>query len=142
MVNGSLPFLDVNVNSDSNCFTTTAHCKDTFSDVYTHFPDTYKRAYIINSSYQSLHIKIEKLKEIFKRNTYHDRLIEKCICRFFNKIFIKMTPFEQPDSKKEVMMVLPFWGSKSWLVKKCSPFLQTELFSCLKTNCHHYLTQV
>ena len=129
-MNNTLPFLDVNVYRDIERFTTTVHRKDTFSGVYTHFkaflPDTYKRgllstllyrAYMINSSYQSLHKEIEKLKEIFKRNAYPDRFIEKCIYRFFNKIFDKRLPPEPTDSKKEVMMVLPFLGSNSWLVK-------------------------
>ena len=128
--NGILPFLDVNVYRDADCFTTTVHRKDTFSGVYTHFnaflPDTYKRgllstllhrAYMINSSYQSLHKEIEKLKEIFKKNAYPVRFIEKCVFQFFNKIFDKRTPSEPSDPKTEILMILPFLGSTSWLVK-------------------------
>ena len=129
-INNTLPFLDVNVYRDIERFTTTVHRKDTFSGVYTHFkaflPDTYKRgllstllyrAYMINSSYQSLHKEIEKLKGIFKRNAYPDSFIEKCVYRFFNKIFDKKSPSKPMDPKKEVMLVLPFLGSNSWLVK-------------------------
>ena len=128
--NGILSFLDVNVYRDSECFTTTVHRKDTFSGVYTHFkaflPESYKkgllstllyRAYMINASYKSLHEEIENLKKIFKRNAYPDKFLEKCVYRFFNKIFEKRLPPEAPDPKKEVMMILPFLGSNSWMVK-------------------------
>ena len=127
---GVLPFLDVNVYRDSACFTTTVHRKDTFSGVLTNFdafiPDTYKkglvstllfRAYMINSSYSSLHVEVEKLKKIFSRNAYPSSFIDKCIFRFFNKIHEKKRPIHTVP-KKEAMIVLPFLGSTSWLVKK------------------------
>ena len=73
---------------------------------------------MINSSYQSLHEEIEKLKKIFMKNNYPVKFIDKCVFQFFNKIFQKKLPVEPPDSKKEVMLVLPFLGSISWFVKK------------------------
>ena len=127
---GVLPFLDVNVYRDSECFTTTVHRKDTFSGVLTNFkafiPDTYKkglistllfRAYSINSSYSSLHEEVEKLKKVFSRNAYPNSFVDKCIFRFFNKIHEKKLPV-QTVPKKEVVMILPFLGTTSWSVKK------------------------
>ena len=125
-----LPFLDVNVYRDLECFTTTVHRKDTFSGVLTNFnsflPDTYRkglistllfRAYKINYSYSSLHAEVEKLKKIFCRNAYPNSFVDKCIFRFFNKIHENKLPVHTVP-KKEVMVVLPFLGSTSWLVKK------------------------
>ena len=69
-----LPFLDVNVYREENKFSSTVHRKDTFSGVYTNFesfmPETYKRglistllyrAWMISSSFQSLHAEVENL---------------------------------------------------------------------------------
>ena len=81
--NNTLPFLDVNVFRDASKFSTSVHRKMTFSGVYTHFrsfmPDTYKRglvstllyrAYMITSSFQCLHQEIQKLKDIFSKNSF------------------------------------------------------------------------
>ena len=72
------------------------------SGVFTNFkaflPEIYKkglistllfRAYMINSSYHSLHKEVEELKKIFKRNAYPVSFIDKCVFRFFNKIHQK-----------------------------------------------------
>ncbi len=124
-----LPFLDVNVYRDSESFSTSVHRKDTFSGVFTNFkaflPETYKRglistllfrAYTINSSYSSLHKEVEELKRIFRRNAYPSSFIDKCIFRFFNKIYEKKV-LVHTVPKKEVNLILPFLGSTSWRVK-------------------------
>ena len=129
-IDGVLPFLDVNVYRDANSFSTTVHRKDTFSGVFTNFnaflPDVYKkglistllyRAYMINSSYQSLHKEIEELKNIFRRNAYPSSFFDKCVLKFFNKMYEKKLPVHTVP-RKEVTMFLPFLGSTSWTVKK------------------------
>ena len=109
----TLPFLDVNVFRDAGKFSTTVHRKSTFSGVYSNFrsfmPDTYKRglvstllyrAYMICSSFQSLHDEIERLKDIFSRNGYPCRLVDKCVLKFFNKLYQKKTqstPFQKKN---------------------------------------------
>ena len=121
-----LPFLDVNVYRDADKFTSTVHRKVTFSGVYTNFdsfmPDTYKRglvctllhrAFQITSSYISLHEEIERLKKIFANNGYPLKFVDKCIFHFFNKIYDKRPAVEDPEPKKEFMLVLPFLGSVS-----------------------------
>ena len=100
--NNTLPFLDVNVYRDASQFSTSVHRKMTFSGVYTHFrsfmPETYKRglvstllyrAYMINSSFSSLHKEIEMLKNIFSKNGYPSKFVDKCIATFFNKLHEK-----------------------------------------------------
>ena len=74
--NNTLPFLDVNVFRDASKFSSSVHRKMTFSGVYSNFssfmPVTYKRglvstllyrAYMICSSFQTLHNEIENLEK-------------------------------------------------------------------------------
>ena len=88
-------------------------------------PDTYKRglvstllyrAYVISSSYKSLHEEVERLKKIFAKNNYPSRFVDKCIFHFFNKIYEKRTPVVTVP-KKEFTLFLPFLGTTSWGVK-------------------------
>ena len=88
-------------------------------------PDTYKRglistllyrAYMISSSFESVHAEVENLKRIFGKNGYPSKFVDKCILRFFDKIYEKRLPVHTVP-KKELMMVLPFLGTTSWNVK-------------------------
>ena len=144
--NNVLPFLDVNVYRDADKFSSTVHRKATFSGVYTNYssfmPDTYKRglvstllyrAYVISSSYKSLHEEVERLKKIFAKNNYPSRFVDKCIFHFFNKIYEKRTPVVTVP-KKEFTLFLPFLGTTSWGVKNSlvRSFRQYLPFSKLK----------
>ena len=89
-------------------------------------PDTYKRglvstllyrAYMINSSWLSLHSEIEKLKNIFSKNGYPTKFVDKCVSAFLNKLFEKKLVVHTVP-KLDLMIVLPFLGSTSWKVKK------------------------
>ena len=137
--NNTLPFLDVTVFRDASKFSTTVHRKVTFSGVYTHFksfmPDVYKRglvstllyrAYMINSSYVSLHEEIETLKKIFSKNGYPSKFVDRCVATFLNKLFEKKKIFHTVP-KLDLMIVLPFLGSTSWKVKN-------DLIKTLKKN--------
>ena len=128
--NNCLPFLDVNVYRHPDKFSSSVHRKDTFSGVFTNYeaflPDVYKeglvstllfRAYMINSSFSSLHEEVERLKKIFKNNGYPMKFVDRCIYRFFNKIYEKRTPVHTVP-KKEVTIILPFLGVSSFNVKK------------------------
>ena len=107
------------------------HRKDTFSGVFTNYesflPEVYKkglistllyRAYMINSKYSTLHDEIEKLKNIFRNNGYPIKFVDRCIFKFFNKIYEKRTPTIIEEEKKEVTMILPFLGMTSFNIKK------------------------
>ena len=127
--NNTLPFLDVNVYRDAVTFSTSVHRKTTFSGVYTNFksfmPDTYKsglvstllyRAYMISSSFLSIHEEIEKLKKIFSKNGYPSKFVDKCVAAFLNKLYDKKVTV-QTVPKLDLMIVLPFLGTTSWKVK-------------------------
>ena len=108
----TLPFLDVNVYRDAGKFSSSVHRKMTFSGVYSNFcsfmPETYKRglvstllyrAYMISSSYQSLHKEIENLKKIFSKNGYPIKFVDRCILKFFNKLYEKKDPVHTAPKK-------------------------------------------
>ena len=125
----TLAFLDVDVFRDTRKFSSTVHRKDTFSGVYSNFksfmPDTYKRglvssllyrAYMICSTNQSIHKEIENLKRIFSRNGYPIRFVDKCVLKFFNKLYQKKVPVPTVP-KLELTMILPFLGTESLRIK-------------------------
>ena len=127
--NNTLPFLDVKVFRDADCFSTSIHRKDTFSGVFTNYaafiPMEYKRglvatllhrAYMVNSSFSGLHEEITRLKGILKNNGYPEKFLDRCIFRFFNKMYQPKQSIPTVP-KKEVRIILPFLGSTSWLVK-------------------------
>ena len=127
--NNTLPFLDVNVFRDASKFSSSVHRKMTFSGVYSNFssfmPVTYKRglvstllyrAYMICSSFQTLHNEIENLKKIFSKNGYPSKFVDKCILHFFNKLYQKKVPVATVP-KKDLVMFLPFLGTTSWKIK-------------------------
>ena len=62
------------------------------------------------------HFEIEKLKEILLSNGYSDRIIDKCISKFMNKLYIKK-PAMLTVPKKQLYLVLPFMEKMSALVK-------------------------
>ena len=127
--NNILAFLDVNVYRDANKFSSTVHRKDTFSGVYSNFrsfmPETYKRglvstllyrAYMISSSFQSLHKEVENLKKIFSKNAYPTKFVDKCVLKFFNKLYEKKVPVPTVP-KMELTMILPYLGNTSSKVR-------------------------
>ena len=129
-VDNCLPFLDVSVYRQASKFSSSVHRKDTFSGVFTnyesHLPEVYKkglistllyRAYMINSTYMSLHDEVEKLKQIFKCNGYPMKFVDRCILKFFNKIHEKRIPVHTVP-RKEITIVLPFLGTTSYDVQK------------------------
>ena len=88
----SFSFLDIKIisNSEKKAFETSVYKKSTFSGVFTNFKScilmTYKsvliRCFSICSSSEKFHDETVKLKEIFKRNSYPEKFIDKCIKNF------------------------------------------------------------
>jgi hypothetical protein len=128
--NNSLAFLDVNVERDQDKFVTSTHHKETFSGVYSNFSSLiatkYKhslvltllhRCFMIVSTYEQLHEEIVKLKEILKRNNYPEKLLDKLISKFLNKVFEKRDPVLTVP-RRVIRVILPFLGSVSLNVKE------------------------
>ena len=96
--------------------------KPTFSDFFTNFerfiPDIYKRGLVGNllhrsfrlcSNYENFHLEIEILKSILKRNSYTHNLVNHCIKKFLNELFVQ-SDLNFMIPKTELICVLPYLG--------------------------------
>ena len=133
---GQMPFLDVNVFRENGKFVNNVHRKETFTRVYTNFSSfiplehkfglVYKllhRCFCLVSDMSKFHFETEKLKEILLSNGYSNKLINKCISKFMNKLYIKK-PVVLRVPKKQLDLALPFMG-------KISAFAKSGLFRSL-----------
>ena len=120
--NNCFNFLDVKVIREDNVFTTSVYRKPSFSGVYTHFdsymPLSYKfslvstiifRSFTICSDMPKFHQEICKIKDIFIKNGYSERFLDKCVKTFLNKVFIPKRIIQTAE-KKQVTIVLPYMG--------------------------------
>ena len=137
--NGFLPFLDIKICRENNKFVTSVYRKPIFSGVFTNFesfiPDIYKRGLIeallhrsfrLCSNYENFHREIEPLKSILKHNSYPHNLVNHCIKKFFNKLFVQRgLNFMVP--KRELICVLPY-------LSKASIDLRTRLRRTVERN--------
>ena len=89
----SFSFLDIKIirNTEKRAFETSVYRKCTFSGVFTNFKSFISMAYKTGllfryfsmcSSYGKFHEETVKLKEIFKQNSYSEKIIDRCI-KFF-----------------------------------------------------------
>ena len=99
--------------------------KPTFTRVFTNFqsfiPDIYKRGLIetllhrsfrLCSNYENFHREIETLTSILKHNSYAHNLLNHCIKKYLNNLFIQRgLNFMVP--KRELIWVLPYLGQAS-----------------------------
>ena len=91
-----------------------------FSSIFTNF-ESYKRRLIgtlihrsfrLCSTYENFHWEIETLKSTFKHNSYPHNLVNHCIKKFLNKLFIQRDlNFIVP--KMGLICVLPYLGKTS-----------------------------
>ena len=71
----------------------------------------------ICSSMENFHIEVEHLRSIFKCNNYPVNIIDKCITKFLDKLYVpKQIVLTVP--KKELLVVLPFLGTFSLNLRK------------------------
>ena len=123
--NGSLSFLDIQIGRENNKFVTSVYRKPTFSGVFTNFEsfirDIYKRELIetlfhrsfrLCSNYENFRWEIETLRSILKHNSYPDNLVNHCIKKFLNKLFVQKG-LNFIVSEKELICVLPYLGKAS-----------------------------
>ena len=155
----SMPFLDFLFVRENGKFTSSVYRKPTFTGVYTHFqsliPDEYKiglistllhRIYNISSSFINIVTEVNNLKNIMRKNGYPKSVIDKCIFRFFNKIFTTKKQVQTAE-KKKLLLVLPYLGKFSLqtknnllkLFKKTLPFCDLQiLFKTEKRLCNFF----
>ena len=94
-------FLDVKITRKNKRFATSIFRKATFSGVYTNYDsfilETYKtglvhtllfRFFKICSSIENFHIEVEHLGSIFKCNNYPVNIIDQCIKKFLDKLYV------------------------------------------------------
>ena len=135
----SISFFDIKITRDNNKFMTSVYHKPTFSGVFTNFgsfiPKSYKcnlrftllhRAFKLCSSFECFHQEIDKLKTIFEINGYPKSLVDFCIKKYLDKVFIKKEVVLKA-SKKELICVPPFLGKKSMQ-------LRTRLVNSIESN--------
>ena len=140
--NNNLAFLDILVTREGT-FRTSLYRKPTFSGLYTHFkshmPDSYKkgllytllhRAFVICSSWDKFHEEVCFLKKTFRKNSFPDFFIDRCVKYFLDKIFTaKKVIIDVP--KKEVRICLPFLGKQSFEIKtKLCKFVSKNFPQC------------
>ena len=117
--NSSLSFLDIKISRENNKFVTSVYCKPTFSGVFTNFEsfiflkvNLLHRSFRLCSNYERFSREIETLKSILKRNSYPHNLVNHCIKKFLNKLFVQRDlNFTIP--KRELICVLPYLGKAS-----------------------------
>ena len=104
--------------------------QSTFSGVYTNYDssilETYKiglvhtlqfRFFKICSSMENFHIEVEHLRSIFKCNNYPVNIIDQCIKKFLDKLYVpKQIVLTVP--KKELLLVLLLLGTFSLNLRK------------------------
>ena len=109
--NNTFSFLDINITRQNNQLKTSVYRKPTFSGVYTHYESyidqSYKKSliftllsccYSICSDYTVFHLKVEKLGEILKKNSYPSGIIELSIKTFLSRLYVPISIFN--NSKK------------------------------------------
>ena len=124
----SFSFLDIKITRHNQQFRTSVYKKPTFSGVLTHYESyldqTYKKSLIdtllfhcfsICSDYTLL--KVENLREIFKKNSYPSKIIEQSIKPFLKRLHRLKKVFVTVP-KKELFIVLPYLGTMSTNLKQ------------------------
>ena len=126
--NNCIPFLDVMVTREGETFVTSLYRKPTFSGLYTNFfsyiSEKYKqglifsllfRIFTLTVDWEKFHSEVEFLKVIFKKNSYPEHFIDKCI-RIFMEKRVRQTE-SIGEEKTELNLCLPFMGRYSNDVK-------------------------
>ena len=144
---------------------TSVYRKPTFSGFYINFesfiPEIYKRwlietllhrSFRLCPNYESFHREIETLKSITKRNTHPHNLVNHCIKKFLNKLFIQRDlNFTVP--KRELICVLPYLGEASLdlrtklrrTIERNLPFCKLKIIvrsKCRLNNLFHFKIQL
>ena len=140
--NNSLAFLDVLITREEG-FCTSLYRKPTFSGLYSNYnsfmPDSYKkgliytllhRAFVLCCDWNKFHTEVCFLKKTFRKNSFPEFFIDRCVKAFLDKIFIvKKVVTTVP--KKELRICLPFLGKQSLEIKsKLCKFMSKNFPQC------------
>ena len=85
------------------------------------------RCVSICSSYEKFHKEIVKFKEIFKRNSYPEKFIDRRIKRFLNKRHVPKV-IELTAAKKKLILVMPYLSGQQLFE------IRNRIQCCLKKN--------
>ena len=118
----SFSLLDIKIirNTEKESFETSVY-SGVFANFKSFIPITYKiglletmlfHCFSICFSYEKFHKEIVKLKKIFKRNSYREKLIDRRIKNFLSKLHVPKV-VELTAAKKELILVLPYLGQQS-----------------------------
>lgn len=124
--NNKLPFLDVLVDkNDNQTFSTSIYRKPSYTGLglsfFSFLPLMYKisaiktlihRAYHLSSSYLNFSLEIENLKSYFTSNGYPEKLFDRCVSKFLNKIHNPSVPVHTVNRDTRFLS-LPFLGPPS-----------------------------
>ena len=61
---------------------------------------------------ENVYIEVEQLRSIFKYNNYHVNIVDQCIKKFLEKLYVAKQ-IVSTVSKKDLLIVLPFLGKFS-----------------------------
>ena len=131
--------MDLKMCHESNKFTTSMYGKPTFSGGCTNFkgfiPRVYEfglvytllhRCFNIISTYEKFNNEIYALKQIFKLNGYPIQFADRCTKQFLQKLYVTKA-IQDTVNEKQLLIVLPFLGAQSFLVRK-------RLQSCIRNH--------
>ena len=136
-----LPFLDVSINRQHASFVTSVYRKPTFTGLYIPFdsftPMKYKINLMRNLMYRAVNIcsdvmldtEIEKLKEIFGRNGYPERLVHKFVSRDAVLVQSNVRP---EDDRKPAFLRLPYIGPVSSRFEKSVKSVVMSTYSSVR----------
>ena len=124
-------FLDVKITRKNKRFVTSIFRKATFSGVYTNYDsfilENYKtglvhtllfRFFKVCSSLENFHIEVEHLRSISKSNNYPVNIINQCIQKCLNKLYVP----------KQIVLTVPRKG-----IASCSSIIWSVFFESEKT---------
>ena len=124
-------FLDVEFIRQNKVFTTSVYRKSTFSGVYTHFDSymllSYKfslvstiifRIFTIYSDMPRSHQEICRIKDIFIKNSYTEKFIDKCVKTFLNEVCIPKRVIQLLERNKLRLFYLIWESSRLSLKSK------------------------
>ena len=146
-LSGSFPFLDINIGKENQKFTTNTFYKSTHTGVYTNWfsytPRKYKinliktlvyRAWNICSDTARFNNDVDIIKTNLLKNQFPKTLLNTIVKNFVEKMNTVEPEQEKPPSveKKEVMLVLPYYGTLSESFDKSLKSLVEKAYNQVK----------